>query len=113
MIASIFIQTCILAFATIIIAYIVPELEIVNTGSAFFAAFLLGLVNALIKPALPYFQLPNDTRTVALVTFVSTLVLFNVIAGKMEGICVRDKKFGLLGTVLITGVSLLVGKIHV
>jgi putative membrane protein len=110
---SIFLHTCIIAFATIVITYILPEVEIGTTGSAFFAAFFLGLVNALIKPSLPYLQVPTDIRTLVLITFCSNFLLFNVIAGKMEGIRVRDIKYGLLGTVLITVLSLLVGQIRV
>lgn len=64
------------ACALLLIAYYVPGIIIVSFYSAFIAALVLGLINALIRPLAILLTLPVNILTLGLFTLVINALMF-------------------------------------
>ncbi|WP_027338984.1 phage holin family protein [Halonatronum saccharophilum] len=67
--------------ALVLTAQIVPGIQITTLGAGLWAAFILGLVNTLIKPILTIFTLPFTILTFGLFLFVinGLMLLFTAV----------------------------------
>ena len=64
------------ALALLLVAYLLPGLTVASLGTAFVAALVLGLVNAVIGPVLRFFAFPVTLFTLGLFALVVNAVLF-------------------------------------
>lgn len=70
------------AIALIVVAYVVPGIAVTGIGGyppfvgALVAAFILGLVNAIVRPILMILSLPLEILTLGLFTLVINAALF-------------------------------------
>lgn len=64
------------AAALLGVAYIIPGISVSGFYSALFAALILGLINALIKPFILLLTLPVNIFTLGLFTLVINAFLF-------------------------------------
>ncbi len=92
--------------ALLIISYFLPGvLWIKNLGSALAAAFLLGLVNALIRPVLVLLTLPLTLLTFGLFLFVLNACLLWIVSALVGGFYVNGFWGAMIGSVLISIVT--------
>ncbi len=77
------------ALVLIGIAYLVPGIRVASLYSALIAAFVLGLVNALIRPILIILTLPINIITLGLFTLVINAALFYFVSTVVKGFEVR------------------------
>ena len=89
-------------FATTVFLVIVTDLfdniEADSLGSVVFAAFVLGLVNALINPIVQFLMLPITIITLGLFYFVVNGLMLQLAAAVVPGFRVKT-----LGTAILAG----------
>lgn len=88
------------ALALIAVANFVPGIHVDGFLAALVAAFLLGLVNALIRPLLLLLTLPVTLLTLGLFIFVINGALFWLVGSVLRGFVVDGFWQGVLGAVL-------------
>ncbi|MEL6615910.1 MAG: phage holin family protein [Bacteroidota bacterium] len=73
------------AIALLLVAHLVPGISIESWGVAFVAALVLGLINAVIRPAVKLLTTPIRWLTLGLFTLVINAVLFYFAATLVDG----------------------------
>ena len=86
--------------ALIAVANFVPGIHVDGFVAALIAAFVLGLVNALIRPLLLLLTLPVTLLTLGLFIFVINGALFWLVGSVLRGFIVDSFWHGVLGAVL-------------
>lgn len=106
-----FVQWVVVAIALAVAAYIVPGV-IVESGVALaFAALVLGLINALVRPVLTLLTLPLTLLTLGLFYLVVNGLAFALAAGITPGFDVAGFGSAVLGALLVSIVSWAVGSV--
>ena len=88
------------ALALIAVANFVPGIHVDGFAAALVAAFLLGLVNTLIRPLLLLLTLPVTLFTLGLFIFVINGLLFWLVGSVLRGFMVDSFGHGVLGALL-------------
>ncbi|MGV8074250.1 MAG: phage holin family protein [Syntrophobacteraceae bacterium] len=91
--------------AIIITSYLVEGIQIAGFFSAFFAAAVLGILNALFRPILIVLTLPINILTLGLFTFVINAFLLMTASGVVPGFYVQGFLSAIFGSIIITLVS--------
>ncbi len=90
------------ALALLFVAWIVPGISFTGFLSAFYAAFVMGLVNIFIRPILLIFTLPINLLTLGLFTFIINALMFLLVAKLVPGFMVIGFVAALLGSILLS-----------
>ncbi len=88
------------ALALLAVANFVPGIHVDGFTGALIAAFLLGLVNTLIRPLLLLLTLPVTLITLGLFIFVINGLLFWFVGSILKGFVVDSFWYGVLGAAL-------------
>jgi putative membrane protein len=88
------------ALALIAVANFVPGIHVDGFTAALVAAFLLGLVNTLIRPLLLLLTLPVTMLTLGLFIFAINGLLFWFVGSILRGFIVNSFWHGILGALL-------------
>lgn len=80
---------------------IVPGMSIRGTGTFVFAAFLLGLVNALIRPIVVVLTFPFTILTLGLFLFVVNAAMLGLVAWLLPGFVLTGFGPALLGSIVV------------
>lgn len=88
------------ALALIAVANFVPGIHVDGFAAALVAAFLLGLVNSLIRPLLLLLTLPVTLVTLGLFIFVINGLLFWFVGSVLRDFVVDSFWHGILGALL-------------
>lgn len=88
------------ALALIAVANFVPGIHVDGFAAALVAAFVLGLVNALIRPLLLLLTLPVTLVTLGLFIFVINGLLFWFVGSVLRDFVVDSFWHGILGALL-------------
>ena len=88
------------AVALWLVTLVLPGVRVDDELSAFVAAIVLGLVNALIKPALVILTLPITVLTLGLFLLVLNGLLFWGVASLLPGFYVDGFWWGVAGALL-------------
>lgn len=92
--------------AILIIAYLFPSLIWVDSfWAALVTAFLLGIVNAIIRPILVFFTLPITVLTLGLFLMVINGLMLWLVSALVRGFHVNGFWGAVLGSILISIVS--------
>jgi len=83
-------------------------IELRSFGSALWAAFVLGLLNAFVRPLLILLTLPVTVLTLGLFIFVINALTFQMASGLLDGFQVSGFWSALLGSVLYSVFSLVI-----
>lgn len=84
---------------------IVPGVRIANAWTAFIAALVIGLINALIRPLLILLTLPVNILTLGLFTLVINALLFWFASSIVKGFDVANFTAAFLGALVYWLVS--------
>ena len=95
------------ALALGVTATIVPGMHWVSIGSLLVAAFILGVLNAIIRPILFLLTLPINLLTLGLFTFVINAAMLKVTSVLVKGFQIRSFGTAVLGAVVLAIVSAL------
>ncbi|MBP9019954.1 MAG: phage holin family protein [Syntrophobacterales bacterium] len=95
----------ILTIAIIAASYLIDGIRVGGFFSAFFAAALLGILNAVLRPVLLILTLPVNILTLGLFTFVINALLLKMVSGVVPGFEVVGFWPAILGSLVISLVS--------
>jgi putative membrane protein len=102
---GILIRWLILTAAIVIASYLLDGIHVSGFFSAFFAAAILGILNAFFRPILIILTLPLTVLTLGLFTFVINAILLMMASGVISGFEVRGFWTAVFGSLLISLVS--------
>ena len=102
---SIIIRWIINALALMLVAYILPNIELEGFYIALVTALILGLINAFIRPFLLLITLPINILTLGLFTFVLNALLFWFVASFIEGFYVAGFWAAFFGALIFSIIS--------
>ena len=94
-----------LTAAVAIASYLIDGIEVSGFWSAFFAAAILGILNAVFRPILILLTLPINVLTLGLFTFVINAVLLMMASGVISGFEVKNFWSAFFGALIISIVS--------
>ncbi|MDR2000985.1 MAG: phage holin family protein [Zoogloeaceae bacterium] len=91
--------------ALLVVAYLMPSIQVDSIGAALVAALVLGLVNALIRPLLIILTLPVTLLTLGLFLLVINGLLFWAVGNFVTGFTVASFWAGFFGAILYSLIS--------
>ena len=89
-----------LASALLLLTQLNIGIEVQSFGSALWAAFVIGLLNAFVRPLLILLTLPVTVLTLGLFLFVINALTFQMASGLLDGLQVHGFWSALLGSLL-------------
>ena len=89
-----------LAAALLLVASLYPGVKVSSYGSALLAAFVLGLLNTLVRPVLVLLTLPVTVLTLGLFLFIINATTFWLAAEVLQGLSVAGFGAALIGSLL-------------
>ncbi|HSM20574.1 MAG TPA: phage holin family protein [Rubrivivax sp.] len=89
-----------LAGALLLVADLYSGVSVTSFGAALLAAFLIGLVNTLVRPLLVLLTLPVTLLTLGLFLFVINALMFWAAASLLNSFYVESFTAALLGSLL-------------
>jgi putative membrane protein len=99
------IRWLILTLAVLLTAYLLDGIRVTGFFSAFFAAAVLGILNALFRPILLILTLPINILSLGLFTFLINAALLKMASGLIPGFEVRGFWTAVFGSLLISVIS--------
>jgi len=102
---GILIRWLILTAAITVASYLISGIKVSGFFSAFFAAAILGILNAFFRPILLILTLPINILTLGLFTFVINAVLLKMASGVISGFEVHGFWAAVWGALIISGVN--------
>ena len=102
---GILIRWLVLTIGVMLTAYLIEGITVSGFFAAFFAAALLGVLNAFFRPILLILTLPLTILTLGLFTFVINAILLMMVSGVIPGFEVHGFWSAVLGALLISLVS--------
>ncbi len=97
---KIIVRWLLLAAALLLVARIYTGVAVTSFGSALIAAFVLGLLNTLLRPILVLLTLPVTVLTLGLFLFVINALMFYFAASVLQGFNVTGFVAALVGSLL-------------
>ena len=86
----------------LLVANLVPGVQVDGWGSAFIGALVLGLVNALVRPVMVVLTFPLTVFTFGLFLLVVNAAMLWLMAALVPGVRVQGFTPALLGSLLLT-----------
>ena len=102
---GLFFRWIILTVSIVVTSYLMNGIHVSGFFSAFFAAAILGILNAFFRPILLVLTLPINILSLGLFTFVLNAVLLMMVSGVIPGFDVYGFWSGLFGSLLISLIS--------
>lgn len=99
------IRWLILTLSILAAAYLLEGIEVNSFFSAFFAAAVLGILNAFFRPVLLLLTLPINLLTLGLFTFVVNALMLMLTSGVISGFHVQGFWPAVFGSLVISVVS--------
>ena len=97
-----------LAAALLFVAYVYDGVTVNSFPAALIAAFVIGLLNTVVKPILVILTLPVTVITVGLFLFVINALMFWGAASMLDGFNVTGFKAALIGSLIYSVLSYLI-----
>ena len=97
-----------LALALLTLAHVYSGVQVSQFGSALLAAFVIGLLNTLVRPVLVLLTLPVTLVTLGLFLFVINALMFWAAGSLLDGFEVRGFGAALLGSLLYSLAGLVI-----
>ena len=88
------------AAALLLVAHLYQGVEVRSFSSALLAAFVIGLLNSIVRPILVVLTLPATLVTMGLFLFVINALMFWAAASLLDGLQVRNFTAALLGSLI-------------
>ena len=105
---KIIVRWLLLAAALLLVAHLYPGVVVKSFGSAMLAAFVLGLLNTLLRPILVLLTLPVTLITLGLFLFVINALMFWFAAQVLDGFAVAGFVAALIGSLIYSLCSMVI-----
>ena len=102
---GLFVRWLMLTVAIMAAAYLLPGIEVNGVFSAFFAAAILGILNALLRPLLLLLTLPLNILSLGLFTFVINALMLMMASGVISGFHIAGFWSAIFGSLIIGVIS--------
>ncbi|MGD2126448.1 MAG: phage holin family protein [Desulfobacteraceae bacterium] len=102
---GILIRWLILTLAIMLASYLIEGIEVSGFASAFFAAAILGILNAFFRPILIILTLPINILSLGLFTFIINAMLLKMASGVISGFEVHGFWSAVFGSFIISIIS--------
>ena len=99
---------CLLAAALLLVAHLYPGVQVTSFTAALIAAFVIGLLNTVVRPLLVVLTLPFTVITLGLFLFVINALMFWSAAGVLDGFHVQGFTAALIGSLIYTALGLVI-----
>lgn len=99
------------AVSLLVLAWLIPAIQVAGIGTALIVALVLGLLNAVIRPVLIVLTLPVNLLTLGLFTFVINGFLFWFAAQVLENFSVRSFGWAIVGAIVYSLISAAIGAV--
>ena len=96
------------AGALLLIAYLYGGVQVASFGAALWAALVIGLLNAVLRPVLVVLTIPITIVTLGLFLFVVNALMFWAASGLLQGFHVKDFWAALIGSLIYSALRLLI-----
>jgi putative membrane protein len=96
------------AAALLFVAYLYSGVEVKSFTAALIAAFVIGLLNAVVRPILVVLTLPVTVVTLGLFLFVINALMFWAASGVLEGFQVRGFVAALVGSLIYSLIGIVI-----
>ena len=96
------------AAALLLVAYLYQGVEVRSFTAALIAAFVIGLLNAVVRPALVILTLPVTVLTLGLFLFVINALMFWAAASLLDGFEVRGFTAALVGSLIYSAIGMVI-----
>ena len=97
------------AVALLCVAYLYSGVQVHSFGAALGAAFVIGLLNVVLRPVLVILTLPVTILTLGLFLFIINALMFWAASGLLgDGFQVRGFGAALLGSLLYSALGLVI-----
>lgn len=105
-----FVRWVLLALALILVAWIVPGIQIANILTALITAAVIGVINLFIRPIIMVLTLPINIITLGLFTFIINAFLLMLTAYLVPGFAVSGFFAALIGSLLLSILSVIINR---
>jgi putative membrane protein len=99
---GILIRTLITMLGLALASAIIPGVDVLGTGSLILAAFLLAVVNAIVRPIAFLLTLPLTIATLGLFLFVLNAAMFGLVAMMVSNFHVAGFWAALFGSLIVS-----------
>ncbi len=99
---GLFLRWLILTIAILLASYILDGIQVSGFVSAFFAAAILGILNAFFRPILLILTLPINILTLGLFTFLVNALMLKMASGIIPGFHVYGFWTAVFGALIIS-----------
>ncbi|MBI5279956.1 MAG: phage holin family protein [Burkholderiales bacterium] len=96
------------ASALLFVAYIYEGVEVRSFGAALLAAFVIGLLNTVVRPVLVVLTLPVTVITLGLFLFVINALMFWAASAVLDGFVVRNFVAALIGSLIYSVLGIVI-----
>jgi putative membrane protein len=96
------------AAALLLVAYLYQGVEVRSFTAALIAAFVIGLLNAVVRPVLVILTLPVTVLTLGLFLFVINALMFWAAASLLDGFEVRGFTAALIGSLIYSVIGMVI-----
>ncbi len=96
------------AAALLLVAYVYSGVEVRSFTSALIAAFVIGLLNTIVRPVLVVLTLPVTVITLGLFLFIINALMFWAAASVLDGFQVRNFTAALVGSLMYSVITLVI-----
>ena len=96
------------AAALLLVAYLYQGVEVRSFTAALIAAFVIGLLNAVVRPVLVILTLPVTVLTLGLFLFVINALMFWAAASLLDGFQVRGFTAALIGSLIYSVIGMVI-----
>lgn len=100
------------SLSIVFIAWVIPGISVANFLSAMFACIIIAIINTVLKPFIQAITLPVNLITLGLFTLVINALLFMLAGWITPGLEVNGFLNALLGSIILSLLSLLISKIE-
>jgi putative membrane protein len=100
--AGILLRTFITMLGLYAASALVPGVSITGTGSLILAAFLLGIVNSIVRPIAFVLTLPLTIVTLGLFIFVLNAAMFGLVAAFLDNFVVTGFWAAVFGAIIVS-----------
>jgi len=99
---GVLLRTMIIMLGLAVASAILPGVSIMGTGSLIFAAILLALVNAIVRPIAFVLTLPLTIVTMGLFIFVLNAAMFGLVASMLDNFYVAGFWSAIFGSIIVS-----------
>lgn len=96
------------AAALLLVAYVYPGVQVQSFTAALLAAFIIGLLNTIVRPVLVLLTLPVTVVTLGLFLFVINALMFWAAASILDGFQVQGFTAALIGSLIYSVIGVVI-----